>query len=108
LLRDERMIALAIPGREVLLLFVHGGSVSASETPFGLIPPHDASGQQHLCFSVTHADLERWEAHLVSCGIALESRLDWSKGGSSLYFRDPDGHSLEVGTSGLWQNDPND
>ena len=35
LLRDERMIALAIPGREVLLLFVHGGSVSASETPFG-------------------------------------------------------------------------
>jgi catechol 2,3-dioxygenase-like lactoylglutathione lyase family enzyme len=105
ILRDERMIALAVPGRQVLLLFVHDGSIKPSATPFGLIPPHNASGQQHLCFSVTHAELERWASHLASCDIAIESRLDWSKGGSSLYFRDPDDHSLEVGTPGLWQND---
>ena len=108
LLRDERMCALAIPGRQVLLLFRRGGSVAPSQTPFGPIPPHDGHGTQHLCFSVTHAGLEQWPAHLARCGIAIESRLDWSKGGSSLYFRDPDGHSLEVGTPGLWQNDPVD
>lgn len=106
LLLDERMCALAVPGRQVLLLFKRGGSRAPSATPFGLIPPHDASGHQHLCFSIHHDDLDRWQAHLERSGIALESRLDWSKGGSSLYFRDPDGHSLEVGTSGLWQNDP--
>ncbi len=106
LLRDERMCALAIPGRQVLLLFRRGGSVAPSDTPFGTIPPHDGHGTQHLCFSVTHAGLEQWSSHLARSGIAIESRLDWSKGGSSLYFRDPDGHSLEVGTCGLWQNDP--
>ena len=106
LLRDERMCALAIPGHQVLLLFRRGSSVEPSQTLFGSIPPHDGRGTQHLCFAVSHAGLEQWADHLELCGIAIESRLDWSKGGSSLYFRDPDGHSLEVGTPGLWANDP--
>ena len=107
LLKDGRMCAVAIPGRQVLLLFRRGGSTEPSPTPFGLIPPHDAGGRQHLCFRIEHADVEAWQAHLAAEGVALESRLDWDKGATSLYFRDPDGHSLEVGTSGLWQNDPN-
>ena len=106
LLRDERMCAMGVPGRQVLLLFERGGSRAPSATPFGFIPPHDGQGHQHLCFSIRHADLAAWQAHLAANDVALESRLDWSKGGSSLYFRDPDGHSLEVGTAGLWQNDP--
>ena len=107
LLRENRMCALSIPGRQVLLLFLRGGSTKPSPTPFGLIPPHDASGQQHLCFRIEHEDVEHWQAYLAAAGVALESRLDWDKGATSLYFRDPDGHSLEVGTSGLWKNDPN-
>ena len=107
LLRDERMCAMAIPGRQVLLLFRRGGSVQPSATPFGLIPAHDGQGTQHLCFSIGHSQVNEWRAHLQACGVALESRLDWSKGATSLYFRDPDGHSVEVGTTGLWQNDPN-
>ena len=107
LLHDGRMCAMAVPGRQVLLLFRRGGSVRPSQTPFGQIPAHDAGGPQHLCFRIEHADLDRWQTHLAGCGLEIESRLDWSKGASSLYFRDPDGHSLEVGTSGLWQNDPN-
>jgi catechol 2,3-dioxygenase-like lactoylglutathione lyase family enzyme len=51
--------------------------------------------------------VDAWQAHLAAEGVELESRLDWDKGATSLYFRDPDGHSLEVGTSGLWRNDPN-
>jgi catechol 2,3-dioxygenase-like lactoylglutathione lyase family enzyme len=108
MLRDDRMCALAVPGRQVLLLFKRGASTRPSASPSGLIPPHDAHGKQHLCFSVDHRGLEEWQAHLVARGIVVESRLDWPKGGSSVYFRDPDGHSLEVGTPGLWQNDPND
>ena len=106
-LSEDRMRGMAVPGRQVLLLFRHGGSVEPSPTPFGPIPPHDASGRQHLCFRIEHADVERWAAHLAAQGVAIESRLDWDKGATSLYFRDPDGHSLEVGTSGLWPNDPN-
>lgn len=106
LLLDHRMCALAVPGRQVLLLFLCGGSTVAHETPFGPIPPHDASGSQHLCFSINRSELEAWQDHLKAMSIPVESRLDWSKGGSSLYFRDPDGHSIEVATPGLWPNDP--
>ena len=106
-LRDDRMCALAVPGRQVLLLFRRGGSAGPNPSPAGNIPGHDAQGIQHLCFSITHADVPAWQAHLAACGVALETRLDWPKRASSLYFRDPDGHSLEVGTTGLWPNDPN-
>ena len=107
LLKDERMCAMSVPGRQVLLLFRQGGSTEPSPTPFGPIPPHDAQGRQHLCFRIEHAEVEAWQAHLSAEHVQLESRLDWDKGATSLYFRDPDGHSLEVGTSGLWRHDPN-
>ena len=34
LLLDERMCAMAVPGREVLLLFRQNGSVGAQQNPF--------------------------------------------------------------------------
>ncbi len=108
MLRDHRMCALAVPGRQALLLFKLGGSVRPSETPYGTIPPHDGHGRQHLCFSIDRGALDAWEAHLERLGVAIESRLEWATGGSSLYFRDPDDHSIEVGTPGLWRNDPED
>ena len=100
------MCAMAIPNRQVLLLFRHGGSVRPSQTPGGTVPPHDASGQQHLCFSIDMADLEAWRQYLRAEGVGIESEVDWPNRGKSLYFRDPDGHSLEVATAGLWANDP--
>ncbi|HEX3348692.1 MAG TPA: VOC family protein [Acetobacteraceae bacterium] len=106
LMRDQRMCAMAIPNRQVLLLFRHGGSLQPSRTPAGTIPPHDASGHQHLCFSIDMADLDAWRRHLGESGVAIESEVDWPARGTSLYFRDPDAHSLEVATAGLWANDP--
>ncbi len=108
MLADARMRALAVPGRQVLLLFRHGGSRTASPTPFGVIPPHDGHGQLHLCLAIKPEELAAWTAHLAQLGIAVESRVAWERGAVSLYFRDPDGHSLEVATSGLWPNDPPD
>jgi catechol 2,3-dioxygenase-like lactoylglutathione lyase family enzyme len=35
-------------------------------------------------------------------GIAIEGRTNWRRGGISIYFRDPDGHLLELATPGLW------
>ena len=106
MLRDHRMCALAVPGRQALLLFKLGASVRPSVTPYGLIPPHDGQGRQHLCFSIDRSDLDAWQTHLEHSGVVIESRLDWATGGASLYFRDPDDHSIEVGTPGLWSNDP--
>lgn len=45
-----------------------------------------------------------WLAALASAGVPVESRIDWDSGSTALYFRDPDGHSIELGTPRLWPN----
>ena len=102
LLREDRMVGLAVPGGSVLLLFRRGGSVEPSPVPGGVIPPHDGDGTLHLCFAIPLAELDAWDRHLAFLGIPVESRVVQSLGGTSLYFRDPDGHSLEVAVPGLW------
>ena len=104
LLEDDRMVALELPGQAVLLLFVRGGSAEPSRVPGGVIPPHGAEGVQHLCLAVPAASLSEWDRHLMLNGVIIESRVIQTHGGTSLYFRDPDGHSLEVATPGLWPN----
>jgi catechol 2,3-dioxygenase-like lactoylglutathione lyase family enzyme len=41
-------------------------------------------------------------AGLSQQGITIELRKTWKYGGEALYFRDPDGHLLEVVTPGVW------
>ena len=101
---DQRMSALRIPGGGVLLLFVEGRSLTPNESPGGTIPPHGGTGTLHLCFAIPKASLPAWEDHLRAEQVPLESRVIQHFGGISLYFRDPDGHSVEVATPGLWPN----
>jgi catechol 2,3-dioxygenase-like lactoylglutathione lyase family enzyme len=103
-LLDRRMCAMGVTSGQVLLLFRFDGSVHPSSTPGGTVPPHDGRGHLHLCFAIPAAELEPWEVHLQRQAIPVESRVKWPNGGTSLYFRDPDGHSLEVATPGLWPN----
>jgi catechol-2,3-dioxygenase len=102
---DDRLRALAVPGRGVLLLFRRGASARQSALGFGTIPGHDGGGALHLAFAIPPGSAAAWEAHLAALDIALESRVDWPQGATSLYFRDTDGHSVEVATPGLWAND---
>ena len=104
-MHDERMCALGVPGGGVLLLFRLHGSAQPSPTPAGTIPQHDGTGVQHLAFAISADSLEAWQSLLQAKDIAVESRITWPRGGTSLYFRDPDGHSVEVATPGLWPND---
>jgi catechol 2,3-dioxygenase-like lactoylglutathione lyase family enzyme len=64
--------------------------------------PHDGHGPLHLAFAITAEALREWEQRLRDQGVAIEGRTDWSRGGHSIYFRDPDGHLLELATPGLW------
>jgi catechol 2,3-dioxygenase-like lactoylglutathione lyase family enzyme len=100
---DERFAALSVAGQDVLLLFLQGGTVEPAVLPNGgVIPPHDGSGQNHLGLAIPMSELAEWESRLAALNIAIESRVTWERGGASLYFRDPDGHLLELLTPGIW------
>ena len=100
--RDQRLCAYDVGGRSVLLLFLRGRSLETVYLPGGTIPPHDGQGPVHIAFSISADELGNWEKQLAEDGIAIEGRTKWPGGGESLYFRDPDGHLLEVATPGLW------
>lgn len=102
LVEDERFCAFDVNGRHVLLLFERGSAIQTAALPGGVIPPHDGAGPLHVAFSVDAAELARWEEHLDTHRVQILSSMDWPRGGRSLYFRDPDGHLLELLTPGVW------
>jgi catechol 2,3-dioxygenase-like lactoylglutathione lyase family enzyme len=100
--RSERLCAMNVAGRHLLLLFLQGGSTEPVEIAGGTIPPHDGSGSLHFAFAIDRSELAPWEQRLRENGVPVESRVDWGLGGTSLYFRDPDGHLVELATPGNW------
>jgi catechol 2,3-dioxygenase-like lactoylglutathione lyase family enzyme len=99
---DQRLRAYDVGGRGLLLLFRRGQSLETVTMPGGTIPPHDGHGPVHMAFSIAADELAAWEERLAAAGIAIEGRTRWPRGGMSIYFRDPDGHLLELATPGLW------
>jgi catechol 2,3-dioxygenase-like lactoylglutathione lyase family enzyme len=102
LYQDSRLTAFSVGDRNVLLLFPRGGSLETVHMPGGTIPPHDGAGPLHVAFAIAKDELPKWEERLQAKGIAIEGRTSWKRGGESIYFRDPDGHLLELATPGLW------
>jgi catechol 2,3-dioxygenase-like lactoylglutathione lyase family enzyme len=101
MLSGDRLVAIDAGEGTVLLLFQRGNS-GPLEAPGGLVPGHDGGGPVHLAFAIDAADIDAWSKRLAQLGIDIESRVTWERGGLSLYFRDPDGRSVELATPGLW------
>ncbi len=101
MLQSDRLVAFDAGEATVLLIF-HRGHAQALPTAGGLVPGHDGAGPVHLAFAIDRSEMAPWESRLESMGIPIESRVAWDTGGISLYFRDPDGRSVELATPGLW------
>jgi len=100
---DDRLSAYAVADRDVLLVFRKGATSQTVTLPSGgTIPGHGGDGALHVAFAIAKDELDHWEAHLASRGVTIEGRNDWERGGRSIYFRDSDGHLLELATPGLW------
>jgi catechol 2,3-dioxygenase-like lactoylglutathione lyase family enzyme len=99
---DDRFRAYSIADKDVLLLFKRGATTQPVQTPSGVIPPHDGAGQNHFAFAIPAEELIVWEQQLAAHRIAIEGRVQWSRGGTSIYFRDPDANLVELATPGMW------
>ena len=99
---DDRFCAFNIGHQDVLLLFRRGSSKEPFVFAGGSIPPHDTSGGTHLAFGIHEEELGDWRKRLKVWNIALESEVRWERGGTSVYFRDPDQNLLELATHGIW------
>jgi catechol 2,3-dioxygenase-like lactoylglutathione lyase family enzyme len=105
-LRVENIGVLRVPGRQALILFPRSIAQAPVITPplaiDGTIPPHGGSGRMHVAFSIRPEDLDPWKSRLAEHGVKIESIVRWKRGGTSLFFRDPDQHLIELLSPGLW------
>jgi catechol 2,3-dioxygenase-like lactoylglutathione lyase family enzyme len=93
---SDRLIALTVREGQVLLLFRKRASRDLNPGA------HDGDGQLHLAFSITAEDVVMWRERLRAHDVAIVDDRVWERGGHSLYFRDPDGHLIELGSPGIW------
>ncbi|HRQ13840.1 MAG TPA: VOC family protein [Promineifilum sp.] len=66
------------------------------------VPSHGTHGAGHLAFAATAGELDGWRAQLQAHGVAIEMEVNWEMGGTSIYFRDPAGNSIELAPPTLW------
>lgn len=102
LLESDRLIALNVADRDVLLLFQQGATKEPLETAGGIIPGHFGMGPNHLAFAITRDEVSEWLQKLESEKVTLESTVTWTGGSQSFYFRDLDDNLVELTTPGLW------
>jgi catechol 2,3-dioxygenase-like lactoylglutathione lyase family enzyme len=102
LLESPRLVAFDVAGKSVLLVFQAGATAEDITDARGIIPGHDGSGRMHFALSIPAADLDAWRRRLAEKGVAIAGEYRWPRGGTSLYFHDPDGAVVELATPGLW------
>ena len=89
-------------GPGVLLIFNPDETVKPPAPGALQVPPHGTKGAGHACFRVSAGNIDAMAARLTEAGIAIESEVHWPNGGRSIYFRDPEGNSLECAEARIW------
>jgi len=84
-------------GPSVLLLFRADITRAGGE-----LPAHGTTGAGHLAFRVEPDDLPLWRQRLRERGVPIEREFAFGDHPPSIYFRDPDGNSLELAVAEIW------
>ncbi len=106
---ETEVVGRFLVGEKLLLLLVsHEKARVPSKSPGGDVPPclvgqGEALGAGHIAFAIAEDELAGWRTSLESKGVEVLSEVAWERAGRSLYFRDPDGHLLELATPGVWE-----
>lgn len=95
--RSETVVSFRLAGG-VLLVF----DPERASQPNRGVPSHGSTGPGHLAFAAAPESLPHWRAHLAAHNVAIEMEVNWEQGGTSIYFRDPAGNSVELAPLTLW------
>ncbi|GAA5972615.1 hypothetical protein JCM11641_002936 [Rhodosporidiobolus odoratus] len=118
-LSTERMAVFPLGHQTTLLLFQRGLTTEDQEAPpaegvnvdQSMIPGHGLPDEPaektklrtHFALAVeSNEAVDRWEEELKRHEVKVLSRVNWPKGGKSLYFEDPDQHVGELVSPGIW------
>lgn len=85
-------------GTNVLLCFIAEATKREKN-----LPPHYATGKQHLAFEVNPEDYAAVKKEVKQQGITITHLQRWKEDFESFYFEDPDGHVLEIVPKGIWE-----
>lgn len=85
-------------GRSLLLCFI----TEKAKNTHGL-PSHGAEGCIHFALEVEPDQYTEAKIEVLKQGISIEHEQEWAHGLLSFYFRDPDGHLVEIIQSGIWE-----
>ena len=103
------VLGLAVIGKEEgrHVFFRVGGGVLLVFDPRATLkgetlPSHGAAGPGHVALGIRPESLADWRGRLEARGVAVEKEVEWPRGATSIYFRDPSGNSVELLTPGLW------
>ncbi len=67
------------------------------------LPQHNGRGPGHIAFGISQDAVGSWRARLAKHDVDVLREITWETGARSLYFRDPDGHMIELATAGIWE-----
>jgi catechol 2,3-dioxygenase-like lactoylglutathione lyase family enzyme len=60
---------------------------------------------QHFCFAVSAPeDVQVWEKWFKEKNVEILGKVDWPRGGKSVYFSDLDGNVGEIASRGIWEH----
>ena len=86
-------------GQQVLLCFLKGTTKEQTN-----LPSHWGEGALHFAFETERGEAyEAWQKRLIDRDVSIEHEHHWPGGFRSLYFRDPDGHCVEILEAGMWE-----
>lgn len=84
-------------GPSVLLLF--RGDITRRG---GMLPAHGTTGAGHAAFRIEAEEISAWRERLREQKVKIEAEFAFGNNPPSIYFRDPDGNSLELAVGSIW------
>jgi catechol 2,3-dioxygenase-like lactoylglutathione lyase family enzyme len=88
----EDAVFLQTGPNSTLILF----DIEKLEERVSVIPGHGARGQGHIALAIPAQEMDAWRERLQRHDVPIEHEQRWPQGTKSVYFRDPDGNSLEL------------